>query len=135
MTASPAMQAPAGRYGRPASAQRRRRAVLGLWALGLAALSAAVWLGLRTGNEPVTWQDVGFTLDGSSQVEVVFDVIRPDPSVPVRCRLQALNHQYGEVGALDVDVAASTSTTVRLRSTLAISEAAVTGIVDRCWVP
>ena len=129
---------PAGRYGRspartPGSAPTTR-AKVGLWALGVAAVAVAVWLGLVAARSPVTWDDVGFTVQGADGVEVVFDVNRADPSVPVQCRLQALNQQFAQVGVLVVDIAPSTDAQQRFRSTVATAEPAVTGVVESCWV-
>ena len=125
---------PAGRYGpqpRPGGARRR---AIALWAVGLAGLAVAVWLGLGAARTPVTGQDVGFTVQGDAAVEVTFDLSRPDASVPVRCRVQALNEQYGQVGLLVVDVPPGEARTERLRVTVATSERAVTGLVDTCQV-
>ena len=135
MTVPLPVRPPAGRYGREPDPRTRRRGVVALWALGALGLVMALWLGVGAARTPVTWEDVGFTLDGSRGVEVDFDVIRQDPSIAVRCRLQALNHQYAEVGALEVAVPPATERAVRLAVDVATSQAAVTGIVDRCWVP
>jgi hypothetical protein len=105
-----------------------------LWAVGFAGLAVAVWLGLGAAMTPVTWQDVGFTVSGDDAVEVTFDLTRPDAVVPVRCRVQALNEQYGQVGLLVVDVPPGEERTERLRVTVATSERAVTGLVDSCRV-
>lgn len=134
MTAATPTRPPSGRYGPEPDARTHRRGILALWALGLVGVAVVLWLGVGAARTPVTWEDVGFTLDGSTSVEVVFDVHRTDPSVEVSCRLQALNQQYAEVGSLVVDVPASTSRSVRLTTTVATSQSAVTGIVDRCWV-
>lgn len=124
---------PADRYGRPAGPRSRRRTVVALWALGLVGLAIVVWLGLGMARTPVTWQDVGFRIDDES-VEVVFDVIRVDPSVPVRCRLEALSVRHAQVGVVTVDVPPGTDLAVRSAATIRISEPAVTGVVDTCWV-
>lgn len=133
MTAPTPTTPPAGRYGPEPDVAARRRGVVALWVLGAAGLAVAVWLGIGVGSTPVTWQDVGFTLVGSERVEVDFDVIRTDPSVPARCRIQALNEQYAQVGVRTVDVPPGTDRVVRLSSTVATVEAAVTGIVESCW--
>ena len=135
MTAPLPVRPPSGRYGPEPDPRARRRGVVALWTLGALGLAGALWLGIGAAQTPVTWDDVGFTLDGSQGVEVDFDVIRQDPSIAVRCRLQALNHQYAEVGAVVLDVPPATARTVRLTVRVATSQAAVTGIVDRCWVP
>ena len=137
--ASPAPGAPtappAGRYGPAPRPGARRRTVAGLVAAGLVMTAVAVWLGLEAARSPVTWQDVGFRLDGASSVEVVYDVSRRDPAEPVRCRLQALDARFAQVGVLTVDVPPSQERTVRLRTDVATSEQAVTGVVETCWVP
>lgn len=123
---------PAGRYGpEPRPGGARRRAVL-LGALGAVAVAVAVWFGLAAGDAPVSWKDVGFTIEDGS-VDVVFDVIRPDPGVAAQCRLQALNEQHAQVGVRTVDVAPAEDRVQRLRSTVAVSEPAVTGVVETCW--
>lgn len=132
-TSTPAAaRPPAGRYGpepRPGAA-RLRTALLAL--LGAAAVGVAAWFGLASGDAAVSWKDVGFTIDEGS-VDVVFDVIRPDPSVPAECRLQALNEQHAQVGVVTVAVAPAEDRVQRLRATVAVSEPAVTGVVETCW--
>lgn len=133
MTAT-APRPPAGRYGPEPDARRRRRGVAALWALGVVALAVTVWLGLGVARTPVTWQDVGFRIDGAASVEVVYDVQRIDPSVPVRCRVEALAQNHAQVGVVTADVPAAESRTVRVTTTVRTTEQAVTGVVDRCWV-
>ena len=125
-------QAPAGRYPTTTAATRRRTRWL-LWALGAVAVAATVWVGLASGSAPVTWQDVGFRVSDGA-IEIDYDVSRPDPAVPVTCRLEALNQQYAQVGVLVVDVAPAQERTLALTSTVRTSERAVTGVVHDCWV-
>ena len=125
-------QAPAARYPGPTAAGRRR-ARLALWALGAVALLATIWFGLGFGASPVTWQDVGFRVSDTA-IEIDYDVSRPDPSVPVSCRLEALNQRYAQVGVLVVEIPPAEARTVALTSTVQTSERAVTGIVGTCWV-
>lgn len=125
---------PAGRYGPAPDPRARRRGVVALWALGLVGTAFVAWIGLRMGSAPVTWSDVGFRVDGDALVEVVYDVSRPDPAVPVRCTLEALNEQYGQVGVVTVEVPPGTDRTVRRSDPVGTSELAVTGIVKECAV-
>ena len=125
---------PDGRYGPPATAASRRRALLGVVALAVLGLTVLAWVAMRTVNPAVSWRDVGFELDGDRAVTVVFDVIRADPSVPVVCRLEALNVHYAQVGVLMVDVAPGDRGAQRERAVVATNEEATTGIVQSCWV-
>ena len=134
MSAPTPARRPVGRYGPEPDPRARRRTVLALWALGLAGLGLTVWLGLGVAATPVTWQDVGFTLDADRGVDVEFDVVRLDPATPVTCRLEALNEQYAQVGVLTVEIPPGRARVERLTRTVATAEAAVTGIVQRCWV-
>lgn len=133
MTA-PATGVPPGRYGREPTPTGRRRRVVALWVVGLVGVAVTLWIGLGAARTPVHWQDVGFTLNGAESVEVVFEVSRLDASDAIECRLQALNAQYAQVGARTVTLAPSDQKVHRLSAVVATSEAAVTGIVDRCWV-
>lgn len=132
MSGAAPTQVPADRYGTARTMPAGRVRAL-LWALGAVALAGAVWLGLGAAATPVTWQDVGFTLEDES-VEVVFEVNRTRPATPVRCTLEALNHSYAQVGVLDVDIAPGTERSVRLAATVRTSEPAVTGLVKGCVV-
>ena len=126
---------PADRYGPPTDPRDRRRVTIALWALGAVGVAVAVWLGLLTGRAPVTWQEVGFHIDGATQVDVTYAVSRPDPSVGVTCRIEAQSRSHAQVGVVLVDVPGASERTVRLTTIVRTSEQAVTGIVNECWVP
>ena len=132
MTDQPAV--PAGRYGPVLDARARSRRVLAISAVGTLGLGLAVWLGLLAAASPLSWKDVGFTVVGTTHVEIAFDVIRTDPATPVRCRVQALNEHYGQVGVVTVDIPAGDRQAERERAVIATSELATTAVVDRCWV-
>lgn len=123
---------PVDRYGGPPDPRTRRRGVVALWVVGVVGTVAAAWIGYSMAAGPVSWQDVGFRVDGDARVEVVYDVSRPDPSVPVRCTLEALNEQYAQVGVVTVDVPPAADRTVRRSDVVRTSELAVTGIVKGC---
>lgn len=122
---------PAGRYGPPPRPVGRRAATAAAVAVVAVAVAVAAWFAASSSRTGVTWQDVGFTL-GDGTVEVVYDVVRRDPSVPVECRLEALNQAHAQVGALTVQIPPGTDQVERWRSTVAVAEPAVTGIVDVC---
>jgi len=125
---------PVGRYGPVPNERSRRRKVVAIWGAGIIGLGLAIWLGLIAAAAPVTWKDVGFTVDGSDQTEIVFDVIRTDPSTPVSCRVQALDTTYAQVGVRTVDVAPGERQAQRERAVIATSGLATTAVVDTCWV-
>ena len=129
-----AIRVPPGRYGPEPSPSTRRRNVIAIWAVGVIGLAVVIWLGLGMSRTPVTWQDVGFRIDGDGAVEVTYDVVRPDPSVAVECRLPALNVGHAQVGVLDVHVPPAADTVVRLTTTIRTSEQAVTAVVESCRV-
>ncbi|HQY34190.1 DUF4307 domain-containing protein [Actinotalea sp.] len=131
---SDASALPAGRYGPAADPRSGRRRTMVLAGLGAALVAVTVWVGLGVAAQPVTWKDVGFTLDGAASVEVVFDVVRIDPGVAVRCRVQALDQQYAQVGIVTVDVAPAQDRVQRFAVEVATTQAATTGLVDSCWV-
>jgi hypothetical protein len=125
---------PEGRYGPAPTPGRRRRTVIALAAVGAVGVAVTVWLGLNVASQPVTWRDVGFVVHGSSSVDVTFDVMRTDPSVPVQCQVQALNVHFAQVGVVVVDVAPGDLGSQRETAQVATSEEATTGVVHRCWV-
>lgn len=129
-----AVTVPPGRYGPPPHPHARRRLVVGLWALAAVGTAVTLWMGVGMARTPVTWDDIGFRIDGTEQVEVVYDVARRDPSQPVRCTLEALNQRYGQVGVVEVEVPPSTERAVRRADVVRTSEQAVTGIVRYCEV-
>lgn len=120
----------ADRYGTGPRLGRRTRTVL-LGALGAVAVAVAAWFGIAAGSAPVTWQEVGFTL-ADDHVDLVFDVSRPDPSVPVVCTVEALDQSYGQVGVTEVAVPPAEARTVRQRVEIRVVAAAVTGVVREC---
>lgn len=128
------LRPPPGRYEPVPDERRRRAGRAALWGLGAIGVAGALWIGVGAARTPVTWTDVGFTIDGADRVEVVFEVARIDPSVPVRCTVEALNQQYAQVGLVEVDVPPATATAVRTSTVVRTSEQAVTGIVDTCVV-
>lgn len=125
---------PEGRYGPVPTARRRRWTVAAIAAGAAVGVAFVVWLGLLNANPPVSWKDVGFSVDGDSSVEVQFDVMRADPSVPVQCRIQALNRYYAQVGVVTVDIGPGRLGAQRESAMVATSEEAVTGVVESCWV-
>ncbi|MFB9954659.1 DUF4307 domain-containing protein [Cellulomonas denverensis] len=126
-TASP----PACRYGPPQSPQRRRAARIGIAILAAIGLGIVIWIGLGAAGTAVRWNDVGYRVDGSTAVEITFDVIQ-DPGEVAVCRVQALSASHAEVGVQQITVGPSQERTTRVTATIPTAEAAVTAAVHGC---
>ena len=134
MTQNPAL---AARYGAPRRTLTRRTARI-LIALGLlAGIAVAVWLAARTSAPGVSFKDVGFRTEGAGRAEIDFEVSK-DASATAVCAVKALSETYAVVGWKDVRIGpepeqsgtVTTSLTVPLRT----ESAAVSAVVDSCWI-
>ncbi len=130
-TPAPAPRPPAGRYGPEPTARGRRRTVAALAVLVLAGLALVVWLGLRAAATPVRWNDIGYDVDGTTSVQVTFEVIK-DPDASAVCRVQALSHSHAEVGVQSVTVGPAATQVQRVTTTIPTAEQAVTALVHSC---
>ena len=124
---------PAGRYGPAPTASATVWRRLGLAALILVALAVLAWVGIATLRDPVQWRDVGYHINGSTSIDVTFDVTK-STSATATCRVRALSQSYAEVGVTDVPVGTGTTSTQRVTVTVPTSETAVTGTVQTCHV-
>lgn len=131
MSHAPVPRPPAGRYGPEPTARRRLLARAAVATLGAVTVAAAVWIGLGTGSDPVTWDDVGYSVRGPDRVDVTFRVTK-DPGATATCTLTALSTAYAEVGVVTVTVGPAQGSTVEQTVPVATQELAVTGVVDRC---
>jgi hypothetical protein len=122
---------PAGRYGPEPTARTRLWRRLGLAALILVALAVLVWLGVGTLRDPVQWRDVGYHVNGSTSIDVTFDVTKATGATAT-CRVEALSDNYAQVGVQDVEVGPGAQATQRVTVTLPTSQVAVTGTVRTC---
>jgi hypothetical protein len=127
------LRPPAGRYGPAPSARRRVLARVGMAVLAALAVVTAVWIGVRNGSAAVTWDDVGYSVQGPDSVDVTFRVTK-DPGATVSCTVTALSTSYAQVGVVDVVVGPADARTVERTVPVATQELAVTGLVDRCVV-
>lgn len=133
MSQTSAARPPAGRYGPEPSARRRLLARAATAVLGVLALVAAVWIGIANGSAEVTWDDVGYAVQGPERVDVTFRVTK-DPGATVSCTVTALSASYAEVGVVTVTVGPADAGTVERTVPVATQELAVTGLVDACEV-
>lgn len=127
------LRPPAGRYGPEPTALRRRLAVGGIVLVALVGVAITLVIGLRSANEPVRFQDVGFSVVGPERVDVTFEVYM-DPGTTAVCTLDALSESYAQVGTVDVTVGPVDVSEARYTVQVATSELATTGIVHSCAV-
>ncbi|WP_159450185.1 DUF4307 domain-containing protein [Demequina sp. NBRC 110056] len=99
---------------------------------GLIALTGVTaWIGLAMANDPVRWQDVGFSIASPTEVDVTFEVYFYDDE-PVTCYLHAMNVQYAEVGVAEVDIDPADGVQQRITVPIATVEQPNTALVRGC---
>lgn len=134
-TAPPASHTQGERYGRTPSARRTGR-ILAL-AFGAAVVlvigSWVVWAGLDGTGSTVNTQDKAHTVVNDHRVDVTF-VVGRDPGRTVSCAVEAQNDGHAVVGWKIVDVPASNRRDEQITTTVLTTEAAVTGLIDSCWL-
>lgn len=128
---SPARRPPAGRYGPAPTAGRRRLAVAGIVATALVGIGITIWIGLGQASTPVRYDDFGFKVVSSEQIDVTFQVSM-EPGTQAECTIDALSENYAQVGTVDVVVGPNDQLEGRYTVSVATSELATTGIVESC---
>lgn len=125
---TPPTTPPPGRYG-GARRQLDRRTWVAV--VVVAAVLVAAWSAWAALRDDVQWKDVGFHVDGTTAVDVTFDVTKPREAT-VTCTVQALAESYAQVGVRTVEVGPADTATQRLRVRVATTQQAVTGVVESC---
>ncbi|MFC6714965.1 DUF4307 domain-containing protein [Branchiibius cervicis] len=104
------------------------------WVVGTIGITlgvlAAIWFGLSA-TKGLAWSDAGHNVVSDARVDVIFDVTNQGGR-PVRCTLEALDNNHGQVGVLQVDLPASDLTTTRYTRSVATVSRAVAATVDSC---
>ncbi|MEK8227929.1 DUF4307 domain-containing protein [Oerskovia sp. M15] len=100
------LRPPAGRYGPEPTVRRRRLAVAGIVATALVGIGITVWIGLGQASTPVRYDDFGFKVVSSEQIDVTFQVSMK-PGTQAECTIDALASSYAQVGTVDVVVGPS----------------------------
>ena len=122
---------PAGRYGPEPTATRRRLAIAGIVATAVVGVGITIWIGLGQASTPVRYDDFGFKVVSSEQIDVTFQVSMK-PGTQAECTIDALAESYAQVGTVDVVVGPSDQLEGRYTVSVATSELATTGIVESC---
>lgn len=122
--------------GRGGSAAIPRLSV-GAWVAvgaGLAALIAiAAMVGLRMAQQPVRWQNVGFTVDSPFEATATYDVfLYTDQAVD--CEVRALDVRFAVVGAATQRVLPEAGEHQRITTEVTTTETANTVVVEYCEV-
>ncbi|GAB3280715.1 hypothetical protein GCM10027449_21640 [Sinomonas notoginsengisoli] len=135
MTDSPAL---AARYGVPRRRLTKRTARILIVAALAVAVAVAGWLtytsSARSGVES---KDVGFSTPDAWHAEIDFQLTK-NASATAVCAVHALSGAYAVVGYKEVEIgpdAGGSGTTASLhRVALRTESAAVSGVVDSCWL-
>lgn len=120
-----------GPSGRPRLSAGARVAITAALSVGVAGAAWFAWSDAQ--RNPVSFRDIGFSVESAEQVSVTFDVMMP-PGTTAVCTLTALNPSYAEVGSLDVTVGPDERDAVRVTADVRTTQEATTGVVDHCTV-
>ena len=128
---TPGLQPPVGRYGPAPTAARRRLTIAGIVAAAVVGVGITIWIGLGQASTPVRYDDFGFKVVDSEQIDVTFQVSM-EPGTQAECTIDALAESYAQVGTVDVVVGPNDQLEGRYTVSVATSELATTGIVESC---
>ena len=119
------------RYGRDRLRSRDRVLAISIAAVALSSfLIWAVFVAIDNANQ-VTHRDIAYEVIDQYSTNVTFEVSR-NPGQAVRCDVTVLNQSFAIVGFLSVDVAASSSRSTVISSTVRTTELGVSGLVQGC---
>ena len=108
----------------------RKAWIWGWVGVGVLVAIASVF-GWQAAQEPVRWNDVGFSIDSATQAQATFDVYLYKDSDAV-CHLRALNEHFAEVGVADVTVLLSDGRQQRITAPIVTTDLATTAVVKYC---
>ena len=93
---------------------------------------ATAW---QRARPPISAEVSAFQVETDTKINVTLTVERPDPSLPVTCRVVAQANDAGIVGEQAVTVPAAAARQMELRVTLITLRRAVSAEVRGCSVP
>jgi hypothetical protein len=105
--------------------------------ISVAVVLALTWLGwtaLRYSQPAVAAQVQAFEITSDTSVAVTISVQRPDPSVPVTCRVLAQAADFQPVGEQQVSVAPGTRQLVEVSVVLTTLRRATAVVIKGCAV-
>ena len=99
------------------------------------------WISTSNATDSVTFKDIGYSTPDATLAEIDFQVTK-DPATAVKCSVKALDSKFAVVGWKVVDIAPNAANasadggrTTAHRATVRTESAAVSGVVDSCWIP
>jgi len=130
----------ANRYGAPKRTFSRRAKISIAVVVSVLALAFVAWLGLGRGPAAVDNKVVGYSVTDATQTLVDFQVTK-DPADTAQCAVKALGESFAVVG-WDVvtigpngpDAGSNQGRTTAQRASVRTESAAVSAVVDSCWV-
>ncbi|WP_255405565.1 DUF4307 domain-containing protein [Sinomonas sp. R1AF57] len=128
----------ASRYGTPRRGLPKRTARILVVVALVVGIAVAGWLTvLSTTRNAVTSKDIGFRTPDAWHAELDFAVTK-DASASAVCAVKALSETYAVVGyrevAIGPDRSATGTTTSSTTAALRTESAAVSAMVDSCWL-
>ncbi|CAM3923484.1 DUF4307 domain-containing protein [Helcobacillus massiliensis] len=122
----------AERYGTSRSAGRTLAARIGIGILALVFLATVIWVGLVvSSSSPVKVTTTGYTHVSDTQMRVSFE-LNTKPGTAVRCSVEALNGNRGQVGFTSVEVPQQSERVSHHSVVVTTQQPAVSGVVKSC---
>lgn len=139
-TALPATTSLANRYGgqkRALGGKTKRNIVIAALVLAMAFMA---WIATSSAQTPVTFKDIGYSTVDETQAEVDYQVTKY-PGATAKCAIKAMDSKFAvvgwkvvEIGPNDPKEGADGGSTTAQRTVLRTESAAVSGVVDSCWI-
>lgn len=95
-------------------------------------VTGVVLLGLSQSTPPVSGRVTSFRIVSDTQADYVLTVQRPDPSLPVTCRVIAQSVDFETVGSVQVAVPPRPEAQVNVSESMRTFRRATSVSVDRC---
>jgi hypothetical protein len=120
----------ARRYPKPRVARPVLIGIVAVVAAG--SLGWLIWAGLVHANPTVSARVPAFTVVSDTRIDVTVTVDRPDPSIPVVCRISAQATDFQPVGEVNLRVEASAARVVDVDVSITTLRRATTAVVREC---
>ncbi|SNT12937.1 protein of unknown function [Micrococcales bacterium KH10] len=109
---------------------RTWQVTLAIVAIG-ASVAVAAWFAFGNPDNSVAASEISFTVHGPEETTLVFDITKPT-DMTVVCTVEALSHNYLQVGFQEITLGPAETANQRVTTTISTTEKAVTAIVKTC---